>query len=228
MSRKIAHFFLDFRKRVHGLLRYWHDLKRIQPPGMVLDEHSPNAGAIMSKFSKYALLCAVLPLGLIASGCTAGRDAPGIGLNGVNEVASGDWNAARASFNADYATYGEHPIAVFNKGVTIHHDGDVDKADTFFSEAVVRGQGYHPDLTLEPERAAAPAYPMEASLTVKEHACNRLHSDNKLDVNCGDQIVAIVTPPPAPAPEPVAEVAPPAPPVEAEATVAPAPKPSRH
>ena len=87
-------------------------------------------------------------------------DASGIGLAGIHEVAAGNWNAARDSFNADYSNYSEHPIAVFNKGVTVHHDGDVDKADTFFSEAVVRGEGYHPELTLEPEGApAAPAMP---------------------------------------------------------------------
>ena len=184
------------------------------------------------KPSKYALILATLPLGLIVSGCSMGTtDASNIGLAGIHEVAAGNWTAAHAAFDADYNNHSDHPIAVFNKGVTVHHDGDVDKADTFFSEAVVRGQGYHPDLTLESEGASAPARPMEASLTVKEHACNRLHSDNKLDPNCGDRIVAMVTPEPAPAPAPVAEVAPPpapAPVVEAEATAAPAPKPSRH
>jgi len=182
------------------------------------------------KSRKYALIFAAFPLALTAAGCSVpASDAPGIGYTGVQQVAAGNWNAAHQSFDADYSMYSQHPIAVFNKGVTVHHDGDIDKADTFFSEAVVRGQGYHPDVTLEPEGASAPAYPMMASLTVKEHACNRLHSDNKLDQNCGDQIVAAVIPQPAPAP--VAEVAPPpapAPAIEAEATAAPAPKQDRH
>ncbi len=184
----------------------------------------------MARTKSYALIFAALPFGLMLTGCGTASDAPGIGLNGVNEVVAGNWDAARSDFHSDYANYSGHPIAVFNEGVTIHHDGDIDRADTLFSEAVVRGQGYHPDLTLEPEGARAPVEPMLASLTVKEHACNRLHRDNKLDTNCGDQIVAAVIPAPEPAPAPVAEVAPPAPApaVEAEATTAPAPKPSRH
>ena len=111
------------------------------------------------KSSKYALICAVLPLGLVVSGCSmTPKDAPGLGMNGVNEVVAGNWDAARNSFNADYTTHTEHPIAVFNKGVTYHHDGDVDKADTLFSEAVIRGNGYHPEVTLEPE--GRPAHPL--------------------------------------------------------------------
>ena len=182
----------------------------------------------MSK--KYALILAALPIGLMVSGCSMEtRDAPGIGLTGVHEVVAGNWDAARASFNADYSSNSSHPIAVFNEGVTIHHDGNVDKADTLFSEAVIRGQGYHPDLTLEPEGAPAPAREMEASLTVKEHACNRLHRDSKLDANCGDQIVAVVVPEAPPAQVAVAAPAPePAPVIEAEATAAPAPKQDRH
>jgi hypothetical protein len=83
-----------------------------------------------------------------------------------------------------------HPIAVFNLGVTHQHDGNIGKADTLFSEAVIRGKGYVPDETLEP---------LSAGRTIAEHACARLHRDNRLDVNCGDQI-ALEAPvaPPAP------------------------------
>ena len=64
-----------------------------------------------------------------------------------------------------------HPIAVFNMGATYHHDGDVNKADNMFSDAVIRGRGYEPDLTLEPASAGT---------TVSEHACVRLHRDNQV------------------------------------------------
>jgi hypothetical protein len=131
----------------------------------------------------------------------------GIGNAGFHEAAAGNWNAAKADFNEDYSNHPNHPIAVFNMGATYHHDGDVNKADNMFSDAVIRGRGYEPDLTLEPASAGT---------TVSEHACARLHRDNQLDANCGDQIVAVVTPPP---PAPVAQAAPePAPAVEAEAT----------
>jgi hypothetical protein len=155
-----------------------------------------------------ALLCAVLPLGLMTSGCGS---LGGIGNAGVHDVVAGNWTAAKEDFNEDYRDHPQHPIAVFNMGATYHHDGDVDKADNMFSEAVTRGKGYDPDITLEPQGAG---------LTVAEHACNRLHRDNKLDANCGDRIVAIETPAP---PAPMAQATPePAPAVEAEATTVPA------
>jgi hypothetical protein len=175
--------------------------------------------------TKYAIALAAFPLALLVSGCSS--DVYGVGHAGINQVAAGDWDAARVSFNEDYNAYPDHPIAVFNKGVTFHHDGDVNKADTLFSEAVVRGKGYQPYETLEPEHAPEPAMPMRASLTVAEHACNRLHRDNKLDPNCGDRIVALEVAPPPPAP--VAEAAPePEPAIAAEATIVPPPKQDRH
>jgi hypothetical protein len=150
----------------------------------------------MINFAKGALICAVLPIGLAASGCSMG-----IGQAGSKQVVAGNWGAAKADFHADYAAYPEHPIAVFNMGATDHHDGDISHADTLFSEAVQRGKGYVPDGTLEP-----------AGLTVAEHACARLHRDNRLDANCGDRIALE-----APAPAQVAQ-AEPAPAAEAQAT----------
>jgi hypothetical protein len=163
-----------------------------------------------------ALICAVLPIGLMAAGCSSNSSEQPIGLAGVNAVVAGNWPVAKEDFNQDYSTHPEHPIAVFNKGTAYHYDGNVDQADTMFSEAVVRGNGFHPDLTLEPEGNSSAPMPAPASLTVKEHACNRLHRDNKLDVNCGDQMVAAVIPPPEPAPA-----------IEAEATAVP-PKQDRN
>jgi hypothetical protein len=163
---------------------------------------------MFSLSAKGALICAVLPLGLLTSGCSTG-----MGAAGVHDVVAGNWTAAKEDFNEDYRNDPEHPIAVFNMGTAYHHDGDIDKADSMFSEAVQRGRGYEPDITLEPQGAG---------LTVSEHACNRLHRDNKLDANCGDRIVAAVTPPPAPV------QAEPAPAAEAQATTVPPPKQDRH
>jgi hypothetical protein len=163
-------------------------------------------------FAKGALICAVLPLGLLTAGCAVGvggEHSDGMGSAGFEDVVHGNWSAAKVDFVEDYNHAPNHPIAVFNMGATYHHDGDLDKASSLFSEAVIRGKGYVPDDTLEPRTAG---------ITISEHACARLHRLNRLDANCGDQIVAVVTPPPvvqaAPAPE-------------AEATVA-APKQDRH
>jgi hypothetical protein len=158
--------------------------------------------------AKGALICAVLPIALAASGCS------GIGEAGSHQVVAGNWPAAKADFNEDYANHPGHPIAMFNIGATYHHDGDINKADSMFSETVQKGKGYVPDGTLEPANAG---------VTVAEHACSRLHRDNRLDANCGDRI-ALETP----APAPVAQAAPEtAPAVEAEATTVP-PKQDRN
>ena len=154
---------------------------------------------------KGVLLCAVLPIGLLASGSAIARTNDGVGNAGAHEDLAGDWTAARADFDKDYRDHPDHPIAVFNMGYAVRHDGDVDKGDALFSEAVIRGKGYVPDGTTEPAGSG---------VTVAEHACARLHRDNRLDPNCGDQIALIV--PPAR----VAEAAP-EPAVEAQATVAP-------
>jgi len=160
--------------------------------------------------AKGAVICAVLPIGFLLTGCG------GMGSAGFHQVVAGNWTAAKQDFSEDYQDNPEHPIAVFNMGAAYSHDGDVNKASSMFSEAVIRGKGYVPDNTLEPSNAGD---------TIAEHACARLHRDNRLDANCGDTIVAaVVTPPPAP----MAQAAPePAPAVEAEATVVPAPVPPK-
>jgi len=161
---------------------------------------------------KSTLLCAVMPIGLLMAGCSSFT---GLGSEGYHEVVAGNWPAAKASFQDDYKEFPNHPIAQFNIGTAYHHDGDVNGADKMFSEAVISGRTYYPSASLEPEGVSA---------TVSRHACTRLHRDNKLDTNCGDQI-AMELPP---APPPVAQAAPePAPAIEAQAT-APAPKQDRN
>jgi hypothetical protein len=159
-----------------------------------------------------ALMCAVLPLSLLAAGCSA---IEGMGAEGFHEVEAGNWQAARADFEQDYKYAPGHPVAQFNMAATHHHFGDVNTADKLFSEAVISGKTYYPSATMEPEGTGA---------TVGRHACTRLHRDNKLDTNCGDQIAMQL--PPAPPPAPVAQAAPePAPAIAAQAT---APKQGRN
>jgi hypothetical protein len=161
-----------------------------------------------------ALMCAVLPLTLLGAGCSA---LEGMGAEGFHEVEAGNWQAARADFEADYKYAPGHPVAQFNMAATHHHFGDVNAADQLFSEAVISGKTYYPSATMEPEGTGA---------TVGRHACTRLHRDNKLDTNCGDQIAMQL--PPSPPPAPVAQAAPepaPAPAIEAQAT---APKQGRN
>lgn len=152
-----------------------------------------------------ALICAVLPVGLFMSGCAEMTD--GIGMAGIHQVEKGNWEAAKADFNADYQNHPGHPIAVFNMGDTFHHYGEIPVADTHFSRAAAIGKEYHPDVFLEANAQGA---------TITEIACRHLHEDHRLDSNCGDQIA--LEAPPSP-PQAVAEAAPePAPQVEAQAT----------
>ena len=166
---------------------------------------------MLNHWKKGALACAVLPLGLLLSGCGSFG---GMGHEGFEAAKAGDWQTAKADFNEDYAKNPQHPIAVFNMGDTYHHDGDLRQADAKFSDAVSIGKKYTPTDFLEPDAKDA---------TIAAIACRHLHEDRQLDPGCGDQI-ALVTP--APAPAPVAEVQPPqpAPVVEAQAT---APEPAK-
>jgi hypothetical protein len=154
------------------------------------------------------MICAVLPMGLFTAGCGS----TGIGEAGFHEVVAGNWPAAKVDFTEDYQKYPDHPIAVFNMGATHHHDGSINQADVMFAEAVTRGKGYVPDVSLEPASAGP---------TIAEQACARLHRDNKLDANCGDRIVAMEAPPA------VVAQAEPAPAVEAQATEVPEPMPPK-
>jgi len=164
----------------------------------------------MFKLLGTSAMCVVLPLGLMAGGCSM---IEGIGAEGFHEVEAGNWEAAKVEFEQDYKYAPNHPVAQFNIAATQHHFGDVNSADKMFSEAVLTGKTYYPSATMEPEGTGA---------TVGRHACTRLHRDNKLDVNCGDQIAMEL--PPAP-PPPVAQAPEPAPAIAAQAT---APKQDRN
>jgi len=162
------------------------------------------------------LMCAVLPIGLLGAGCSF---VEGMGAEGFHEAKAGNWQAAKVEFAQDYQYAPNHPIAQFNMGTAYHHEGNLKDAHKLFSQAVISGREYFPSASLEPEGTA---------VTVARHACTRLHRDNTLDVNCGDQIAMEL--PPAPPPAPIAQAEPaPAPEapvaVEAQAT---APKQDRN
>src|ERR1041385_1476106 len=110
---------------------------RIRPPRVVLRRRAQNVRCSVFKLSgKSALLCAVLPIGLLAAGCSS---IEGIGAEGYHEVVAGNWPAAKADFQEDYKEAPEHPVAQFNIGTAYHHDGDISGADKMFSEAVISG-----------------------------------------------------------------------------------------
>ena len=155
------------------------------------------------RFTKGALICAVLPLGLLAGGCA---DLRPIGQPGYDEFKAGNYEKANVNFRRDIDHYPDSTIAQFNMGASYHQGGDTEKADGMFHTVAADGKAFVPDKVLELGGEN------RENLTASAVACRHLHEDRQLDANCGDQMVAVVE-------QPAAE---PAPAVEAEAT-APAP-----
>ena len=160
---------------------------------------------MLSRYTKGALICAILPLGFLAAGCA---DLRPIGQPGYDQFKAGEFEKANVSFRRDMDRYPDSTIAQFNMGDAYHHDGDVGKADGMFHQVAADGKDFSPDKILELGGEN------HDKITANAVACRHLHEDRQLDANCGDQIVAVVTPPPA---------AEPAPAVEAEATAPPPP-----
>lgn len=132
-----------------------------------------------------------------------------IGQPGYDEFKAGDYQRANVSFRHDMDRYPDSTIAQFNMGDSYHHEGDTPQADGMFHQVAADGKDFVPDKVLELGGEN------RENLSANAVACRHLHEDRQLDANCGDQIVAVVVPPPA---------AEPAPAVEAEAT-APEPAP---
>ena len=152
------------------------------------------------------MLCVVLPLGLLAGGCA---DLRPIGQPGYDEFKAGDYQSANVHFRRDIDHYPDSTIAQFNMGVSYHQVGDGEKADGMFHTVAADGKAFVPDKVLELGGEN------RENVTASAVACRHLHEDHQLDANCGDQMVAVVTPPAA------VEETPPA--VEAEATAPPPP-----
>ena len=132
----------------------------------------------------------------------------GEGHPGYDQFARGDYQAARVSFKRDIEERPNSPIAQFNMGDSYRQAGDVEPADGMFHQVAADGKDFAPDNILELGGVN------RDNVTANAMACRHLHEDHQLDANCGDQMIAVVTPPPA------QEVAP-APAVEAEATTPP-------
>lgn len=161
---------------------------------------------MLNRYTRGALICAVLPLGLLAAGCAELRP---IGQPGYDEFKAGDYQHAEADFQRDIDKHPDSIVAQFNMGDSYRQEGDGGKADGMFHQVAADGKDFVPDKVLE-----LGGYNRD-NVTANAVACRHLHEDHQLDANCGDQIVA-AAPPPAPAEEP-------APAVEAEATAPPPP-----
>ncbi len=159
----------------------------------------------MLSYKKGALICAILPIGFLASGCA---DLRPVGQPGYDEFKAGNYEKASVNFRRDMDHYPNSTIAQFNMGDTYRHDGDSGKADGMFHEVAADGKDFVPDKVLELGGENC------ENITANAVACRHLHEDRQLDANCGDQIVAFVQPAAAPV-----EVAAPA--VEAEAVAPP-------
>jgi hypothetical protein len=162
---------------------------------------------MLNRYAKGALICAVLPIGLLASGCSWGL---GLGNPGYGEFAAGNYEQSKVDFANDFQRYPDNPLTNFNMGATYHQEGNVPRADVMYSEAAASGKDYQPSNFLEADSRDA---------TITTIACRHLHEDRQLDVNCGDQMAVIVPIQPAPV---VAEaIVQPAPAVEAAAAYVP-------
>lgn len=155
---------------------------------------------MFNRFTKSALICAVLPIALFASGCvvaehsgsdTAVSSNPGLGERGFKAFAAGNYSKSKMEFTNDYQNHAGNPLTQFNMGATYHQEGDVKQADGMYSQAAADGKDYRPSRFLEADSRNA---------SVTEIACRHLHEDRQLDVSCNDQMAAAE---PAPAPEAV-------------------------
>jgi len=162
---------------------------------------------MLSRYTKSALICAIIPISFLASGCAVME---GEGHPGYDEFARGNYQAAKVDFMHDIDERPNSPIAQFNIGDSFRQEGDNGKADGMFHEVAADGKTFAPDNILELGGEN------RDNVTANAMACRHLHEDHQLDANCGDQMIAAVTPPPA-----AVEEAPPA--VEAEATAPPPP-----
>jgi hypothetical protein len=156
---------------------------------------------MFNRFTKGALICAMLPIGLFAAGCTTSSESnsavasnPGLGEEGFEAFAAGNYTRSKIEFTNDYRNHSGIPLTQFNMGATYHQEGDIKQADGMYSEAAGTGKDYRPSRFLEVNSKNA---------TITEIACRHLHEDRQLDVSCNDQMA----------------VAEPAPAVEAAATV---------
>ena len=163
---------------------------------------------MLTHYTKSALICAILPIGLFVAGC-AGEGSPG-----YYQFKAGDYAQAKTSFTTDIQNRPNSALAQFNMGDSYLQEGDHARANGMFRQAAASGKDRVPDYTLELGGRN------QEDVSVRTMACRHLHEDGQLDVNCNDRIVAEARPAPAPAPAPavVYQAAPIPVAVEAQAT----------
>jgi hypothetical protein len=163
---------------------------------------------MLSRYTKGALICAILPIGFLSAGCSLmGEGDPGYG-----EFKRGDYAQAKTDFTHDINNRPNSPVAQFNIGDSYRQEGDNTRADGMFRQAAADGKDTTPDNILEMGGGN------HDNLTARTMACRHLHEDHQLDTNCDDRIAEIR---PSPAPVAVSEAAPTPVAVEAEATSPP-------
>jgi tetratricopeptide (TPR) repeat protein len=166
---------------------------------------------MFNRYTKSALICAVLPIGFLVAGCSMG--VMGEGNPGYGEFKHGDYAQAKADFTTDINNRPNSSLAQFNIGDSYRQEGDGGKANGMFHQAAADGNDRKPDNFLEL------GGDNRDNVNIRTMACRHLHEDHQLDVNCDDQLAAIPAPvvisdaAPAAAPTPVA--------VEAEAVSPP-------
>lgn len=148
---------------------------------------------MLSRFTKSALICAVLPIGLLAGGCSSA----GEGYPGYEHFAAGHYAEAKADFTTDMNDRPNSPYSQFNIGDSYRQEGDNARANGMFHQAAASGYDIHPDRALELGGQNSDR------VSIRTLACRHLHEDRQLDVNCDDRIaeiqpVAITEAPPTP------------------------------
>jgi len=157
---------------------------------------------MLNRYKKGALICAILPIGFLAAGCSllgAPEGSPGYG-----EFKHGDYAQAKIDFTNDINNRPNSIIAQFNIGDSYRQEGDNTRADGMFHQVAADGKDFVPHKILEL------GGDNRDRVTGNTMACRHLHEDHQLDVNCDDRMAEIQPTPPA---APVA--------VEAEATSPP-------
>lgn len=164
---------------------------------------------MLSRYTKGALICAILPIGILAAGCSS---IMGEGYDGYHEFKDGNYAQAKVDFTRDITDRPNSPIAQFNIGDSYRQEGNNGRANGMFHQAAADGKSSVPDMILELGGGN------RGNVTTRTMACRHLHEDHQLDVNCDDRMAEIQPPP---APVAVSEAAPTPVAVEAEATSPP-------
>jgi tetratricopeptide (TPR) repeat protein len=139
-------------------------------------------------YRKGALICALLPIGLLMGGCST---VMGEGNPGYSEFEHGNYAEAKADFTKDLNNRPNSPYSQFNMGDSYRQEGDNIRADGMFHEAAANGKDSIPDNILEL------GGDNRGDITARTMACRHLHEDRQLDVNCDDRMTAEIAPTPA-------------------------------